>query len=448
MDIASSLLFHLLGLFILLSLSAFFSGSETALFSLSKAQVERLRHEPGKRGSIVARLLDNPRRPLITILVGNMTVNVASASLVASFVTNLLGNKGAGLAVAITTMLLLIFGEITPKTIAIHNAENISRLVSYPLELIAKFIFPLRFLLRTLTNFLLRLMGGGNTSEEDNLTTEEFKAMVDAAKEEGSIEELEKNMLNTIFDLRSITAAEIMTPRTEMVCISEDSTIQQLFELARSKGRSRIPVYNEDIDHISGIAYLRDLSMWRHYDVQNMIIFEFIKNHQKIWPRGKNTLIRQPFFVPETRTAIGLFQDFHEQGVEMAILLDEYGGTAGLVTIDDLVRELVGDTGKGRDIFSAGQDLFEFVKIFPGRTSIRNVNRSLELELPADEDVDTIGGYVVELFGRIPHRGEKISEGDLEFEVAEADRQKVTQVIVKRFAQTDKDEEDEEDIKS
>lgn len=251
-----SVLLHVLGLAFLLSLSAFFSGSETALFSLSKTQVERLRQGTSKSGTIAAGLLDTPRRLLITVLVGNMFVNVASASLVASFTTALLGNKGVGVAIGVTTILLLVFGEVTPKTIAVHNAEHISKLIAYPIKFFSTLIFPLRVALRFLTNSLIRLLGRDSVPVEDRLTTEELRVMVEMAEEGGSIKEQERDLLTTIFDLKNITAAEIMTPRTEMICIPEDSTLQQVFDLARTVGRSRIPVYRDDMDHISGIVYV------------------------------------------------------------------------------------------------------------------------------------------------------------------------------------------------
>lgn len=432
------IILHLAGLGVLLFLSAFFSGSETALFSLSKIQAERLRQEAGNRGATVAGLLDNPRRLLITILVGNMFVNVASASLVASFTTALLGNKGVGIAVGITTVLLLIFGEITPKTVAVHNAEPISRLVAYPIKFFSKLIFPLRVVLRSVTNTLMRLVPGGSIPVEDRFTTEEFRAMVQVAEEEGSIKEHEKEMLHTIFDLRSITAAEIMVPRTEMVCASEDSTLQKVFDLARTVGRSRIPVYRDDIDHITGIVYVRDFPVWRHFDIYNMTVEQFLQDRGKLWPRRKDTLVRQPIFVPETRTAVDLFQDFRSKGAQMAILLDEYGGTAGLVTMEDLVEELVGEITDEYDATSQNfRRLDDSSTLVAGGTSIRNVNRRLGLELPAEEDIDTIGGYVTHLFGRIPGREEVFSAEGLEFQVAETDRQRITYVIIRKIPDVD-----------
>jgi len=428
---------YLAGLGFLLFLSAFFSGSETALFSLSKVQVERFRQGRTKRGNNVVRLLNNPRRLLITILVGNMFVNVAAASLVASFATALMGNTGVGVAVVFTTILLLIFGEVTPKTIAVHNAESISKLVAYPIQLFSELIFPLRIVLRAVINFFIRLLGIGSIPVEDRLTTEELKVMVNIAKEEGSIKEQEKQMLNTIFDLRSITAAEIMVPRTEMVCISGDSTLQQAFDLARTEGLSRIPVYKENLDHIYGMLLVRDFPLWRHYDILQMTIEQFQQDRQKLWPGGRKTLIRQPFLVPETRTAMGLFQDLRDNGVHLAILLDEYGGTSGLATMEDLVEELVGEIieeydGQGDDASEHLRRLDHFTTLVSGGTSIRNVNRKLGLNLPVEEDIDTIGGYVFHLFGRVPENGEIFSADGLEFKVEGLDRQRITHVVIKK----------------
>lgn len=434
MDRAISIAIHLAGLGLLLFLSAFFSGSETALFSLSKTQRERFRQGTVRSGMIAARLLDTPRKLLITILVGNMFVNVAAASLIASFAIAILGNKGAGVAAGVTIILLLIFGEVTPKTIAVHNAETISRLVARPIQLFSKLIFPLRITLRVVTNFLMRFMGGSSVPVEDRLTTEELRAMVDIAEEEGYIKQGEKEMLNTIFDLRNITAAEIMTPRTEMICASEDSTLQQVLDLTHTVGQSRIPVYKNDIDDICGIAYVRDFVMWRHHDIRDMTIKEFRLKHEEIWQGGKDTLIRPPFFVPETRTAMDLFQDFSDEGVQMAILLDEYGGTAGLVTMEDLIEEVVGEINDEYD--APSQDfrvLDDLSTAVSGRASIRNVNRKLSLNLSVEEDIDTIGGYVINLFGRIPDRGEVLSADGLEFEISEVTKKSVTEIIIKKI---------------
>jgi len=431
-DISSIfLLFIALGL--LLSLSAFFSISETALFSLSKAKIEKLRRSDGKLDKFVAKILDDPRRLLITILIGNTLVNTASASIVASFATSILGNRGIGVAIGITTVMLLIFGEIMPKTIAIHHAESISKVVVYPVDLFSRLFSPVRRLFSSMTDSLIEFMSGDEQDLEDRVTTEELKTMVDIAEEEGSIEQQEKEIINAIFDLRHITAAEIMVPRTEMICASDDMTLQQVFELGRELQRSKIPVYKDDIDNIFGITYIRDFPMWRRYNVNSLTTAEFVNRREKLWTYGHGTLIREPFFAPETRTGIGLLQDFREQKTRMAILLDEYGGTAGLVTMKDLLKELVGEISEEHgDTVEEFRQVDDRTTIVLGKASIRDVNKRLELDLPTEGDIDTIGGYVVSLFGRIPDVGETISADSINFEVMGEDGRRITEVLIKK----------------
>jgi len=427
----SSIFLLIIALGLLLFLSAFFSISETALFSLSKASIERFRRSDSKLDRFVAKILDDTRRLLITILIGNTLVNTASASLVASFVTSLMGNRGIGIAIGITTVTLVIFGDIMPKTIAIHHAEPISKIVVYPIDLFSKLISPVRRIFSSMTDSLIEFMSGDVS--EDRVTTEELKTMVEMAEEEGSIEQQESEIINAIFDLRQITAAEIMVPRTEMLCVSDDMTLEQVFKLGRKSQRSKIPVYKDDIDHIFGIVYIRDFLVWQRHNVNSLTIAEFMDRREKLWTHGKGTLIREPFFAPETRTGIGLLQDFRENKTRMAILLDEYGGTAGLVTMKDLLKELVGEISEEH-----GASVEEFRKIDDhttivlGKASIRDVNKKLDLELPADGDIDTIGGYVVSLFGRIPDVGETISSDIAEFEIAGEDGRRITEVLIRK----------------
>jgi putative hemolysin len=429
----SSIFLLLIVLGFLILLSAFFAVSETALFSLSKAKIERLRRSDSKLDRFVAKLLDDPSRLLITILIGNTLVNTASASLVASFVTSHMENRGIGIAIAIgfTTVTLVIFGDIMPKTIAIHHAEPISKFVAYPIDLFSKLISPVRRIFSSMTNSLIEFMSGDDS--EDKVTTEELKTMVEMAEEDGSIEQQEKEIINAIFDLRHITAAEIMAPRTEMLCASDDMTLEQVFKLGRKSQRSKIPVYKDDIDHIFGIVYIRDFLMWQRYNVNSLTIAEFMNKREKLWTGGPGTLIREPFFAPETRYGIGLLQDFRENKTRMAILLDEYGGTAGLVTMKDLLKELVGEISEEHsDSVDEFRKIDDHTTIVLGKASIRDVNKKLELDLPADGDIDTIGGYVISLFGRIPDLGETISSDMAEFEIAGEDGRRITEVLIRK----------------
>ncbi|HGJ65265.1 TPA: HlyC/CorC family transporter [bacterium] len=437
MDDISNLFFHLIILGFLLILSAFFSGSETAFFSLSNVQIERLQQSNGKTERLVAKLLNNPHRLLVTILLGNTLVNTASASLVASFVTNVFGDKGIGLAIVFTTILLLFFGEITPKTLAIRYSEFFSKLFVYPLEFFSKVIFPIRITFDFIADGIIKILDSNLKPIYDKITSEELKTAVDIAEEEGSIKQQEKEILSTIFDLKNITASEIMIPRTEIVCASDDMPLQELFEMARSTRHSRIPIYKDDMDHIYGVAYIRDFPKLRNLDLENVTIKEFVN-----LPHEKDMLIRAPFFAPETRACIGLLQDFKEKMVQISILLDEYGGTAGLVTMADIVTELVGEFTGNYDEFSEDFRMInDNTFIVSGRTTIRNVNKKLDLNLPAEEDVDTIGGYVTSLFGHIPNKDEIISDGDLEFQVVSMDERRIMDVQIKKLFKNNLEDE-------
>ena len=276
-------------------------------------------------------------------------------------------------------------------------------------------------------------MSGDEPDIEEKITADELKTMVDIAEEEGSIEQQEKEMINAIFDLRYITAAEIMVPRTEMNCASDDMTLQQVFELGKELKRSKIPVYKEDIDNIFGIAYMRDFHLWKRRNVNSMTVAQFMKNRDRIWRHGSDTFIREPFFAPETRTGIGLLQDFRDKKTHIAILLDEYGGTAGLVTMKDLLTELVGEfSDEHNETIDEFQVIDDRTMRVSGKASIRNVNKKLELELPTEGDIDTIGGYVISLFGRIPDVGEKISVDSVEFEVMSEDGRRITEIQIKK----------------
>ncbi len=423
----SSIVFHLIGLGFLLSLSAFFSGSEVALFSLSKSQIEKLKETKGRTNNLVAKLLDDPHKLLITILVGNTLVNTASASLVAFYAESLFGDKGIGLAIGLTTILLLIFGEIIPKTIAVGNCETLSKIVSYPLDSFSKIISPVRVIFEFITDRLIKFLSRNISAIDDRITPEELKTAVYIAEEEGSIKQQEKEIITTIFDLKNITAAEIMVQRTEIVCADDEVTLQELYKIARDSKHSRIPIYKDDIDNIYGIAYIRDFPLLREYELSRITIQEFLSTIG-----DKEILVRKPFFAPETRTAIGLLQDFREQRVQIAILLDEYGGTAGLVTMADLVDELVGEFTGYDGVAHKFRFIDESTIIVPGRTIIRNVNKKLDLSLPVEEDVDTIGGYVISLLGHIPEQGEIISDNDLEFEVVSMKDRHINEVIIRK----------------
>jgi len=405
------LLPRLVWLAVLLALSAFFSGSETALFSLSRMQVQRLRESGGRTGRAVADLLSLPRRLLITILVGNMVVNTTAASVVAVMVTTSpLGKEGVWVAIVGTALLLLVFGEVTPKTLAARKAEALSRAVALPLLWFSVAIFPVRRVLRYITNAVLFVLQRGHIQSEGLLTRHEFAAALEVSEERGAIDEHEREMVEHIFEFRQVAARELMVPRTEIACVGEDATIAEALETARRSGHSRLPVYTRDIDDVWGVFDVRDLPAWRDQEVWGLTIRQFVhRRGEGAEAQGRRPLVWPAFLVPETRHVGDLLRDMREGSAHMAILLDEYGGTAGLVTLRQLIDELVGGvlaTGRGEaPFYHAGYGRIQVL----GEARIRDLNHELGLDLPLGRS-DTIGGYVTGLFGQFPRAGDTVTD--------------------------------------
>ena len=433
------LLPHFIGLGLLLFLSALFSGSETALCALSKVQIERLRTEKRKNSIAIVNFVDNPRRLFITILLGNAFINTAFATITASLIYNLLGEDSPGIAIVIATviitLLLLIFGEITPKTYAIKYAEEFSRITASPLWGFSVIISPLRAVLRSITNVLIPLFGGSNIPQEDLITAEDFKAIVNT-HEEGALHADEREILGNIIELREIDAAEIMVPRTKMVTINTSATIQEALDKAKAVGFSRIPIYRKQIDNLCGVFHVKDIPLWRNTDIRNRTIEEFLATrHLSQHPQAKDILIRPPFFVLETKNIADLLKELTHEKTKMAILVDEYGGVSGVVTIEDIIEEVVGEIIDEHDAPSYHPDIIphddnpSVIEVF-GRVSVREINQEFQIRI--DEEIaDTIGGYVLGLFGRIPSVGEsQTDENGIRFEVAAIESNLIGAVIM------------------
>ncbi|HUT35348.1 MAG TPA: hemolysin family protein [Planctomycetota bacterium] len=403
------LLLELAGLGVLFLLSGFFSASETALFSLSRARVQRLGETGGVTGRAIANLLCLPRRLLITILVGNMLVNTAAASIIAARLTRNLGGQGVALAIAATTLLLLLFGEVTPKTLAVRHAEAVARAAALPLLWFSRLIFPIRCVLRYITNALLGLLRRGHIESENLLTRREFTAALEAGEEAGAIDEHEADMVEHIFEFPTIAARELMVPRTEMACVSEEATIKEALDLAQRTHRSRLPVYGQSVDDIWGIFDIREFPAWRGKNIWGQSVREFVAARDAMPDPPRRPLVRPALFVPESRHVGDLLRDMREGGTHMVILLDEYGGTAGLVTLRDLADELVGgvlsrepDT---RQLCRRGDGCLQVL----GEARVRDLNSDLGFDLPLDR-ADTIGGYVLDLIGELPKPGATASD--------------------------------------
>ena len=432
------LLPYLIGLTGLLVLSGFFSGSETALCALTRVQVEKLRLQKGSASAIV-NFIDNPRRLFITVLLGNNLVNVSFAILMLWFVKRVLPQYTEVLQFAIATALsvvfMLIFGEMTPKSYAIKHAEFFAKVAAPPLWVFSIFISPLRGLLRRIIDFLVPIFGGHSSPTED-LTATDFRDIVNTYHEE-ALPPDEREIVSNILQLRDIEAKEIMVPRTEVVAVSTSNTIQETLKQAKEYGFSRIPVYQEQIDNICGIFYVKDLALWRHAAVNSLTIDAFLEKQDQISEVSSNaSLIREPIFALETRKIGMLLLQLTREKTKMAILRDEYGGVSGVVTTEDIVEQVVGDIVDEHDKDNSPPDFVKhseepLLLETSGRMSIRELNQQFELKLHED-DVDTIGGYVLGLFGRIPSVGESYTdENNIEFEITATEGNAITSLFIK-----------------
>lgn len=309
---------ELIGLSILLSGSAFFSAAETAFISLNKVRIWNLSSKGDKKAKTVLKLLENPDYLISTILVGNNLVNIAASAVATSVAIGVIGSEGVGIAIGIMTFLTLTFGEVKPKRFAIRNAEKYALLVSKPIRIAEIIFYPI---VRAL-NF----MTGGKESKDKLVVTEdEIKAAIELGRVDGSVEEDERKMAYGVFELDDTTVKNVMIAKEDMVCLDMGEDIDRAREIAIDSGFSRIPVFKGDIDNIIGILYAKDLI-----------------SHKR---RGRSLkkLVRSPYFVSETETISDLLKDLRRRRVHMAIVVDDAGKTTGLVTLEDLVEEIVGE---------------------------------------------------------------------------------------------------------
>ena len=456
------LLPSLVGLGLLLFFSGFFSGSETALCALTQVQIERLRNEKRKTSTAIVNFVDNSRRFFITILLGNTFINIAFATICTDLIlkSQLFGENIPGwiefvISNILITLLLLIFGEIPPKTYAIKHAEAFSRITARPLWIFSILILPLRSILRGITDFLVPLFGDSHTPEPEQLTAENFKAIV-SMYEGQELDEDEREILGNILELRNIEAKEIMVPRTEMVAVETSVSIQEVIDKAKAVGFSRIPVYRRQIDDICGIFHVKDLPFWQHVDIRNLTIEDFLAKRRLLGkPQFEDTLVRQPFFVLETKKIADLLSDLIHGKTKMAILLDEYGGVSGIVTIEDIMEEVVGDIIDEHDNSLQSPEIIQrpdnpTVIEMSSRVSVREINQRFQLKIDK-EIADTVGGYVFGLFGRVPSIGEFIvDENDVKFEVAAVEENFIGAVIMTlpRSVEPEDDASDSSAVKS
>lgn len=418
----------------LLLLSALFSGSETAITSITVSQIRKFKEEDEEAANILKEMKKSIGDILATILIGNNLVNIAATSLLTEMSIRLTsGNQNATLiTTAVMTVLILIIGEITPKTYATQNSIKVAKAVSRPLTFLSFIIKPVLFILQKITNVAVRMLGGEVDSFASFVTEEDIRSLVDAGEEEGVLKYQEKEMIQNIFDIDDLEVAEVMVPRIDVVAVSRDTGIKEILEVAIEHGYSRIPVYEETIDNIIGVLYAKDLLPLVLEDIEDGKDIEVV------------SLMRKTLFVPETKKVNHLLKELQQSKIHMAIVLDEYGGTEGLVTIEDILEEIVGDIFDEYDneidlVEKIGKDKYKV----QGEISLEEVNEIFENDLP-EEDFDSMGGYVFSTLGRVPAAGDIVNYKDLEIKVLGVQNRRVTEMeIVKLEQEVLEDEENE-----
>lgn len=394
--------------------SGLFSASETALMSLSKIRLKQMVENKEKGASRINKLLSEPSRLLSAILIGNNLVNIGASSLMTSIAIDIYGNRGVGIATGVMTMLILVFGEITPKSLAALHSEKVSLKISGFIQLVTTLVTPISFILTKLTNFLVRVLGGDVDINRPFITQEELKTMVGVSHKEGVLEGEEKDMIYNVFDFGDSQVNDVMIARTEMVALDVNTPYEDLIQIFHQEQYSRMPVYEDTIDNIIGILHVKDLLFLEDQDDE----FD-LRNY-----------IREPHYTYEFKSTKELFKEMRSERFHMAIVLDEYGGTEGIVTLEDLVEEIVGDI---EDEYDKDTQDIEVIRedeyLVNGSIRLEELNELIGTHIES-EDFDTIAGFVIGLIDKIPEPGEEIEYDHIKFIVEHVDRNRIDKIRI------------------
>ena len=401
-------------LVILLSASAFFSSAETALMTSNKLKIRNLAENGDKRAKKVLDITANTDKMLSAILIGNNVVNLTASSLSTTLTLKIFGSSLVGIATGILTFLILVFGEITPKNVASKNAENMALAYIGVISVIVTVMTPVIFIVNKVAGAVISVFTK-NSDENNAVTEEELRAMVEYSHEEGVIENEEKKMIVNVVDFGDTVAGDIMVPRVDMVMVDEKSSYEEILQVFREERYTRIPVYEETPDNVIGILNVKDFLLIE--DKENFVM----KEH-----------LREPLYTYEYKKTSALMMDMRKTGANIVIVLDEYGITAGLITLEDMLEEIVGEI---RDEFDADEDegitkVSDLEYLIDGSTNLDDINDRIGLELSSDE-YESIGGLIMEKLGRIPAEGEIINLDNIVLTVKKMDHARIEKVCLK-----------------
>lgn len=431
MDTDSSMQFVILAA--LIFLSAVFSSAETAFLSTNKIRLRNLQEDGEKKADLVLNMLDNQNKLISALLVGNNIVNIGSSALATSMATAKFGSAGVGIATGVMTLLVLVFGEVVPKNLAAAHAETWAMFIAPFIRLVSFILTPVVYLLTKLSDFVVRFTK--KDEDDPTITEDEFKILVNVGQEEGVFDESETEMINSIFEFDGTLVKAIMVPRIDIVAVDVEDNINEALRLIVDGGHSRIPAYEDSIDNIVGILYAKDIFEHLDADFNTMKVKE---------------LIRSAYYIPETKKVSDLLNELRLKKVHMAIILDEYGGTNGLVTIEDLIEEIIGDI---QDEYDVEEDLIVMHSdnqlVADARAPIGDVEEAFDVELPEeileDSEADTIGGLAFENLGGIPEVGDEVTVDRFLIRILEVSGRRIAKVEVVLLPPEEEDDEEDED---
>lgn len=412
----SSHIVQLVIIIILIFLSAFFSSSETALVTVNKIRMKNLAENGDKRAAKVLKVTSDSGKMLSAILIGNNIVNLSASSIATILAVDILGDMGSGIATGVLTLAILIFGEVSPKTMATIKADSFALAIAGIIDIVMFILTPAIFVINKLASGVLFLLRIDTDSVDTAMTEDEIRTIVDESQESGVIENEERDMIHNVFDFGDSEAKEVMVPRIDMTFVQADSTYEELLSIFRECKFTRLPVYEETSDNVIGIINVKDLLLQdkdENFSVRN--------------------ILRAPYFTYEHKNTSDLFIEMRKSSISLAIVLDEYGVTAGLVTLEDLLEEIVGEI---RDEYDTDEEdsivqLSEREYIVLGSTNLDDVSHELNVNFHSD-DYDTIGGFCLELLDHLPERNEiMFTEDGTLLKIQEVDKNRIEKIYIK-----------------
>ena len=399
-------------LIFLIFLSAFFSSAETAFTTVSSIKIRTLMEENKKKAFLVKKIIDNKTKMLSAILIGNNIVNISASSLATILVQKLFGNYAVSIATGVLTILILIFGEITPKTIASLYALKLSLIYSKIIYFLMIALTPVIIVINYLANFVLFILRINPVSSSKTLTENELRTIVDVSHEEGVIEKEERQMINNVFDFGDAVAEDVMVPKIDMTMADINSTYDEIIDIFRKEKYTRIPIYQDSTDNVIGIINMKDLLLYN-----SSAVFD-IRNY-----------LRSAFYTYETKKLSELMLEMKKTSVNIVIVLDEYGVTSGLITLEDLLEEIVGEIHDEYDIDEDDgiKEISPAKYIIEGQVKISDLNEKLNLKLSSKE-YDSVGGLIIEKLDRFPNTRDKIIIDNISLKVLQMDKMRISKI--------------------